>query len=238
MQSLYGFDRKNWLWATALMLGALLYSPEAEATSLGKRRASVVLPAIEQASMLVPVAPALTPLGFTRFCFAYPEQCNPGKPILRPKPRLAVRAMIQDLDTINRRINRRIRPVADQAGLINDLWTIGPVMGDCDDYAVTKRAELIKAGWSPRSLLLAQVATPSGDLHLVLVARTRFGDYVLDNLTDRVLLVAETNLRWISAQTSANPNHWYRVSVGTLKLRAPSEPAVQAVAFADWKLRL
>ncbi len=136
MQSLYGFDRKNWLWATALMLGALLYSPEAEATSLGKRRASVVLPAIEQASMLVPVAPALTPLGFTRFCFAYPEQCNPGKPILRPKPRLAVRAMIQDLDTINRRINRRIRPVADQAGLINDLWTIGPVMGDCDDYAV------------------------------------------------------------------------------------------------------
>ncbi len=41
--------------------------------------------------------------------------------------------------------------------------------GNCHDYAVTKRHELIRQGWPAASLRLAVAYTPSGIGHLVVV---------------------------------------------------------------------
>jgi predicted transglutaminase-like cysteine proteinase len=65
---------------------------------------------------------------------------------------------------------------------------IAPASGDCEDYAVTKRAELLDRGWPARALLLSEVTTASGEHHMVLVVRTKSGDLVLDNLTHEVRL--------------------------------------------------
>ena len=157
--------------------------------------------------------PILTPLGLTRFCFAYRDQCRISNPIFRPKRPAAVEVSLKDLDEVNRRVNRGMRPQPDAPGLLNDIWTIAPAAGDCDDYAATKRAQLLKRGWSSRVLLFAQVVAPSGEDHLVLVVRTRLGDFVLDNLTSTVLPVAQANLRWVGMQTASNPHIWRRATV-------------------------
>jgi predicted transglutaminase-like cysteine proteinase len=188
------------------MLGAI----EATATPLSASRQL-----LEHPNYVAAVGPILTPLGYTRFCFAYSDQCKVSNPIFRPKRMAATEAMVKDLDIVNRSVNRAIRPQADAPGLLNDIWTIAPRAGDCDDYAVTKRAELLKKGWSSRALLLAKVVAPSGEDHLVLVARTRLGDFVLDNLSQRVLPAAQTNLRWVGLQSASNPHIWHRAAVRT-----------------------
>lgn len=189
---------------------AVLGSIEATATPLSASRQL-----LEHPNYVAAVGPILTPLGFTRFCFAYGDQCKVSNPIFRPKRMAATEAMVKDLDIVNRSVNRAIRPQADAPGLLNDIWTIAPRAGDCDDYAVTKRAELLKKGWSSRALLLAKVVAPSGEDHLVLVARTRLGDFVLDNLSQRVLPAAQTNLRWVGLQSATNPHIWHRAAVRT-----------------------
>jgi predicted transglutaminase-like cysteine proteinase len=222
----------------AITLVLVLGAPVAKAASPGPTRLAMLSSGRIQASMVVGFGPALAPLAFTRFCFTYPDQCDPGRPIFRPKRISVVREMIRDLDEVNHRVNVKIRPQADAAGLLNDIWEINPPAGDCDDYAVTKRAELIRRGWSQRALLLAQVSTPSGEMHLVLVARTRLGDFVLDNLRERVLPAAETNLRWISMQTPSKPQFWQRVATRTLPMTIPPAAPTVNVAFAAWQLRL
>jgi predicted transglutaminase-like cysteine proteinase len=158
-------------------------------------------------------APALTPLGHTRFCFAHPDQCATARPVFRPARKDKLAGKLADLDEVNRRVNRAIRPKADEPGLFNDIWRIAPAAGDCDDYAVTKRDELLKRGWSARSLLLAQVQTRGGEAHLVLVARMRIGDFVLDNLSERVMPSSRTTHRWTAIQSVDNPKLWRKASV-------------------------
>jgi predicted transglutaminase-like cysteine proteinase len=165
------------------------------------------------ANFVAGIGPFLTPLGHTRFCFAYRDQCKVSNPIFRPQRMAVMEASLKQLDEVNRAVNRAIRPQADSPGLLNDIWSIAPPAGDCDDYAVTKRAELLKRGWSSRRLLLAQAVAPSGEDHLVLVVRTRLGDYVLDNLSQQVLPAAQANLRWIGLQSAANPHIWQRASL-------------------------
>jgi predicted transglutaminase-like cysteine proteinase len=61
---------------------------------------------------------------------------------------------------------------------------VNPDRGNCHDYAVSKRHELIRAGWPSASLRLAIAYTRGGVGHLVVIVRTTDGDRVLDNLTN------------------------------------------------------
>ena len=102
------------------------------------------------------------------------------------------------------------------------LWQLNPSRGNCADYAVTKRHELIKAGWPPRALRLAEVEIAPDEHHLILVARIKIGgvaqDYVLDNLfKDRIVLWSETKYgrmrteRPIKIQSQKDIRHWQRI---------------------------
>jgi predicted transglutaminase-like cysteine proteinase len=82
---------------------------------------------------------------------------------------------------------------------------------DCNDYAVTKRHELLTYGLSAKALRLSVVKTASGVAHLVLVVITTKGDLVLDNLTETIRPWQDTDYRWLKIQSAADARFWYEV---------------------------
>jgi predicted transglutaminase-like cysteine proteinase len=110
------------------------------------------------------------------------------------------------LQRINRRVNASIRPQMEAAG--DDLWQIAPVSGDCEDYALTKRRDLIEQGWPAHVLRMATARTFEGEAHAVLVVTTSQGDIVLDNRTNVIKPWNHTDLRFIKVQSAEDPRQW------------------------------
>jgi predicted transglutaminase-like cysteine proteinase len=129
------------------------------------------------------------------------------------------------LRRVNRSVNDSIIPVLKSSGpSLAGGWTIAPDMGDCNDYAVTKRHELLARGLPSKALRLSVVKTASGIGHLVLVVVTTRGDIVLDNLTQAIRPWQSTDYRWLKIQSATDPRYWYEV-------KAPaSDPAPSQAA--------
>src|SRR5262245_55381863 len=158
---------------------------------------------------------ALAPFAHARFCLQYPRDCRTRPIALREESVGLTKERWSQLSTVNRMVNRAIRPQRNYEGIWGERWLIAPKAGDCNDYAVTKRHDLLKKGWPAHALLLAEVVIPGGEHHLVLVGRTREGDFVLDNLAQQILPWSETRYRWVRIQTPRNPMFWAEVrSVG------------------------
>ena len=96
---------------------------------------------------------------------------------------------------------------------MEEEWLVAPREGDCNDYAVTKRHELLARGWPSSSLLLAEVIVPSGEHHLVLVVRTREEDVTLDSLNWNLRPVSQIPYQWVRAQQVGNPKFWSKISI-------------------------
>ena len=157
-------------------------------------------------------APTLAPMAFTQFCLKYPSDCKSGR-LLLEGDRIELNDMRRsELETINHTVNSSIRPERNENGLAGEKWLLSPLRGDCNDYAVTKRHQLIARGWPARTVLLSEVVTVSGEHHLVTVVRTDSGDLVLDNLTDQIKPWSRTPYRWLRIQTPKNPNYWASIS--------------------------
>jgi predicted transglutaminase-like cysteine proteinase len=147
-----------------------------------------------------------------RFCVHHPEECQPSAPATELLGSVQTDAMELARQT-NDRVNASIKAQADPDRPDGDVWTLGPLAGDCDDFAVTKRSLLIKAGMSSSNVLLAHVVTRQGEDHLVTVVRMNDGDFVLDNLDRTVRPVSETRYRWVSIQSSEDPRFWHRAEL-------------------------
>ena len=156
--------------------------------------------------------PTLAPMAFTQFCLKYPADCKPQRLFVAGDRMELDGARWSELENINRTVNSSIRPQRNEQGLAGEKWLLGPLRGDCNDYAVTKRHQLIAKGWAARNVLLSEVVTVSGEHHLVTVVRTSGGDFVLDNLTDQIVPWSRTSYRWVRIQTPKNPNYWASVS--------------------------
>jgi predicted transglutaminase-like cysteine proteinase len=157
--------------------------------------------------------PVLAPMAFMRFCVKYPKDCETRHMAFRPRPAALTAERKAELATVNRTVNLAIRPQANDNGVIREEWSVSPLEGDCNDYAVTKRHELLARGWPSRLLLLAEVVIPSGEHHLVLVVRTRENDLVLDNLNLNVRPISQVHYQWIRAQQEKNPKFWSTVNL-------------------------
>lgn len=154
--------------------------------------------------------PALPPLTYTLFCLRYEAECRPrrffrGGPIRLTEKRRA------DLGEINRTVNLAIEPVRNELGIAGEAWTLNPARGDCNDYAVSKRHELLRRGWPARVLLLSEVVVSSGEHHLVLLVRTRSGDLVLDNLAPQIKPWLRTPYRWVRLQSPGRDGLWVTI---------------------------
>jgi predicted transglutaminase-like cysteine proteinase len=168
-------------------------------------------------------APALAPMGHTQFCLQYSDDCEVRGVDLRRRNIALTAERWNELTSVNREVNRSIIPQRNLGGLATEKWVVAPRAGDCHDYAVTKRHELLARGWPSRSLLLSEVVTGSGEHHLVLVVRMKDIDLVLDNLNANVRPVALTNYQWVRVESPGNPRFWSTVSVPS-RLRPATLP--------------
>jgi predicted transglutaminase-like cysteine proteinase len=150
----------------------------------------------------------LAPMAFTQFCLRYADQCKPQQIVFRGGPVRLTEERWDDLKMVNKSVNASMVPEPNTAGLAGEKWLVNPSRGDCNDYAVSKRAELLKRGWPAGALLLSEVVTAWGEGHLILVVRTSVGDLVLDNLTPQIRPWTRAPYRWVRMQTPKNPNFW------------------------------
>ncbi|MFO0371380.1 MAG: transglutaminase-like cysteine peptidase [Brevundimonas sp.] len=123
------------------------------------------------------------------------------------------RADWRRVQRINREVNRAIRHREDSAVYGRpDQWALGEAgVGDCEDYALAKRAALIQAGVPARALSIALVETRRGESHAVLLIDTDKGALVLDNLSPWIRRWDQTPYSWIARQTPGDPLTWRAV---------------------------
>jgi predicted transglutaminase-like cysteine proteinase len=159
--------------------------------------------------------PSLAPMAFVRFCLKYPRDCEVRQATSPAAPEPLTGERMAELVKVNREVNRAIEPEANSGTVADEEWLVSPRSGDCNDYAVTKRHDLLARGWPSQSLLLAEVVLASGEHHLVLIVRTRDDDFVLDNLNWNVRPVSQIRYRWVRAQQADNPKYWSAISVAT-----------------------
>lgn len=147
----------------------------------------------------------LAPFAHVRFCLSSPGECSGGS---GPSIVDLTPTKLGLLQSVNRRVNNSIEPYMPD-GL--ETWVVNPEKGNCHDYAVTKRHELIRRGWPAASLRLAVAFTRSGVGHLVVVVRTSEGDLVLDNLTEKIVAWNKSGLRFVSVEAGDKPRIWYAI---------------------------
>jgi predicted transglutaminase-like cysteine proteinase len=166
---------------------------------------------------LVETSPSLAPFQHVRFCLRYPDDCRSN---LAEDERIDLTSEHSELlDRVNRRVNGDIAPV--QKSLGQETWTIAPFTGDCNDYAVTKRHELLLSGLPAKALRLAVVKMKSGSGHLVLLAATTRGELVLDSLTDAIAPWQSTDYRWMKIQSASDARIWHEVRVSAPSVSSP-----------------
>jgi len=152
--------------------------------------------------------PTLPPMAFTQFCLKYADECKPHRTVFRGGRSKLTAERWAELKRVNHQVNREIRPERNTEGLAGEKWLINPASGDCNDYAVSKRHELIAMGWPARNVLLSEVVTTWGEHHLVVVVRTNTGDLVLDSLSAAIKPWSRTPYQWVRIQMPKNPNYW------------------------------
>lgn len=120
------------------------------------------------------------------------------------------------LSSVNNEVNNSITQISDMDGFgVVENWRIPDVnsfvgdIGDCEDFALAKRKILVdRYGFNRNALSMAVLRRSDGDIHAVLMVRTSYGDYVLDNLDKDVRPWHKTGYQWIKKQAFGNPSEW------------------------------
>ena len=153
------------------------------------------------------------PYGWVDFCNRYATDCD-VEPLSAVDVDLTAGAM-KDLERVNRQVNAAIKPETDMDhwGVV-DRWDY-PMdgKGDCEDYALLKRKILMSAGYPRQALLMTVVKDHEGEGHAILTVKTNRGEYVLDNLDDRVMAWSDTGYTFIKRQSQEDPNLWQSIGV-------------------------
>jgi predicted transglutaminase-like cysteine proteinase len=147
----------------------------------------------------------LAPLGLTEFCYRKPQRCAKANE-LKQIPFEAVRA---EVDQVNREENHNITPRADPT--VEPPWNDEAIIGDCEEFALTKRSRLLDLGYPPSALLLAVGIAPRQEGHIVLVVVSDQGDFVLDNLEEEIIRWDTLPYHWIKRSTPKDPQFWQAI---------------------------
>ncbi len=165
---------------------------------------------------------ASPPIGAYEFCKENPADCTNASgdagPLLLTEDRW------KTILKINYQVNSSITPMTDMEIYgVEERWAYPRTVGDCEDYALLKRKMLIDAGFSPSDTLMTVVLQPNGEGHAILTVRTDHGDFVLDNMRNKVLLWADTEYTFLKRQSADDPARWTKlqdgraVAVGSVK---------------------
>jgi predicted transglutaminase-like cysteine proteinase len=153
------------------------------------------------------------PVGHYEFCRNLPQECrsNPGS----SAPAVLTRDGWKKILEVNYDVNQTVTPLTDKEIYgVEEHWAYPDQVGDCEDYVLLKRKRLIDGGFSPADLLITVVLQPNGDGHAVLTVRTDRGDFVLDNMRNKVLLWSETEYTHLKPQSEQNSGRWLKLQDG------------------------
>lgn len=158
------------------------------------------------------------------------EFCNREPRACKPVPGSAPMLSLDRLQLLNLTVNASVQDVLDQPTYgKKDHWAIAKTRGDCEDIALRKRAILIEKGIDSRTLRIAIVRKKPGplgafltrtssrsrggsDYHAVLVVTRPDGDYILDNLDNRVRHWSKTDYIFEIVQDRTQFASWRRVT--------------------------
>ncbi|ODT67855.1 MAG: transglutaminase [Pelagibacterium sp. SCN 63-23] len=147
------------------------------------------------------------PVGHLEFCQSRPAECRAYDQVV-PAVTLT-ETNWQQLVSVNAYYNQNVVPVTDEdLYQVAEFWTYPNGYGDCEDFVLAKRRDLINSGWHPSTLMIAVVKEANGNGHAVLLVRTDRGDLVLDNQDGNIRLWNETPYKFIKRQSQAHAGQW------------------------------
>ena len=149
------------------------------------------------------------PIGHYEYCKTNPGICGPTRD---NGPMQLTEAKWKALLKVNYTANSTVEPLTDQEIYgVEERWALPTTMGDCEDYVLLKQKMLVQRGFAPSDLLITVVLQPNGDGHAVLVVRTDRGDFVLDNMRNKVLLWSDTEYTYLKRQSTKNAGQWVKI---------------------------
>lgn len=159
--------------------------------------------------------PISAPQGALGICERYAWACAPTSQAARAIGHEDLVALARQ---VNLSVNRQVREVSDYDQYrVAEHWSLPTARGgDCEDFALLKKRELLRRGVAPERLLIATALTPDRVAHAVLILRTDAGDLVLDNLTNRIRPWQKTGYTFLRMQDPAQPARWQLLAVGGL----------------------
>ncbi len=147
------------------------------------------------------------PIGHAQFCQTRPQECQAYASVTEAVTLTQERW--DELLDVNARFNQSIVAVTDQdLYQTEEFWTYPRGYGDCEDFVLAKRRDLIERGWPASTLLISVVRQTTGDGHAVLLVRTDRGDLVLDNLRPLVKIWNQTPYEYIKRQSQSHAGIW------------------------------
>jgi predicted transglutaminase-like cysteine proteinase len=177
--------------------------------ALGAAAPSLAMPA---GAMRI-IGKANPPIGHYEFCQSYASECRPiGK---ASGPVALTEDKWRTLLDVNYTVNTTIVPMTDQEIYgVEERWAYPRTVGDCEDFVLLKRKMLMAKGFDASNLLITVVLQPNGEGHAVLTVRTDRGDFVLDNMRNKVLVWADTEYTFLKRQDSSDPSRWVKLQDG------------------------
>ncbi|CDX56958.1 conserved exported hypothetical protein [Mesorhizobium plurifarium] len=154
------------------------------------------------------------PVGHYDFCQRIPVECAQRTP--KGSPVELTRKLWATIVNVNNSVNVRVKPRTDMEIYgVEEYWAYPDNgYGDCEDYALEKRRELMAVGVPTGDLLMTVVRQPNGDGHAVLTVRTSLGEFILDNLEPKVLAWNDTVYTYLKRQSTENSGVWVTINDG------------------------
>lgn len=154
------------------------------------------------------------PIGHYEFCRRLPAEC--AQKTATQAPIELTRKLWAEIVEVNNAVNAAVEPRTDM-----EIWGQEEVwsypdggVGDCEDYALEKRRQLMALGVPAGDLLMTVVRQPNGEGHAVLTVRTSLGEFILDNLEPRVLAWTDTDYTYLKRQSERNSGVWISINDG------------------------
>ncbi|MGP4749337.1 transglutaminase-like cysteine peptidase [Agrobacterium pusense] len=165
------------------------------------------------AAVMRVIGKANPPIGHYEFCQTYQSECQPTS--LDNGPMKLTEERWKTMLDVNYTVNTTITPMTDMEVYgVEERWAYPTTVGDCEDFVLLKRKMLMNKGFSASNLLITVVLQPNGEGHAVLTVRTDRGDFVLDNMRNKVMNWSETEYTYLKRQDTANPGRWVKIQDG------------------------
>jgi predicted transglutaminase-like cysteine proteinase len=147
---------------------------------------------------------------WVEFCKAdkYKKECTFGQD--EPKRIVLTEEIWSAIAVINSNVNDTTTSITDPLHWgVEDRWDLAEDgYGDCEDHQLLKRSLLADLGIPRRAMRITVVLDSEQRGHAVLMIKTDRGDFILDNLTHKVLSWEETTYVYLRQEGQNNPQEW------------------------------